>query len=139
LRYPDCYGIDMAKLGDLIAFRAAVELLKETEKESLLEDIYREALSEIKKPVNNIRNLVREIYKPFCPEEISLKISQMLKTKDIKSEVEILYQSIEGLHKACPGHTGDWYFTGNYPTPGGNKVANKSFINYVEGRNARAY
>jgi amidophosphoribosyltransferase len=139
LRYPDCYGIDMAKLGDLIAFRAAIELLKETGKDALINEIYEEAKDEIQKPVDEVRNLVREIYKPFCPDEISRKISSMLRTKDIKAEVEIVFQSIEGLHQACPGHTGDWYFTGNYPTPGGNKVANQSFINYIEGKDVRAY
>lgn len=139
LRYPDCYGIDMAILGDLIAFRAAVELLKENGNEQLLRRIYEEAKSEILKPVDEIRNLVREIYKPFCPELISKKISSLLKSEDINAEVEIVFQSIEGLHEACPEHTGDWYFTGNYPTPGGNKVANQSFINYIEGRNTRAY
>ena len=139
LRYPDCYGIDMAKLGDLIAFRAAIELLKDNGREQLINDIYREAKEEIKKPVDENRNLVREIYKSFCPEEVSKKISSMLRTEDIKAGVEIVFQSIEGLHQACPGHTGDWYFTGNYPTPGGNKVANQSFINYIEGRNVRAY
>jgi amidophosphoribosyltransferase len=139
LRYPDCYGIDMAKLGDLIAFKAAVELLKESGNELLLSKIYEEAKSEILKPVDEIRNLVREIYKPFCTELISRKISSLLKSEDVNAEVEIVYQSIEGLHEACPGHTGDWYFTGNYPTPGGNRVANQSFINYIEGRNTRAY
>jgi amidophosphoribosyltransferase len=139
LRYPDCYGIDMAKLGDLIAFKAAVELLKESGNELLLTKIYEEAKSEILKPVDEIRNLVREIYKPFCTELISSKISSLLKSEDVNAEVEIVYQSIEGLHEACPGHTGDWYFTGNYPTPGGNRVANQSFINYIEGRNTRAY
>jgi amidophosphoribosyltransferase len=139
LRYPDCYGIDMAKLGDLIAFKAAVELLKENGNEKLLREIYEEAKSEILKPVGEIRNLVREIYKPFCADMISRKISSLLKSEDIKAEIEIVFQSIEGLHEACPGHTGDWYFTGNYPTPGGNKVANQSFINYIEGRNERAY
>ena len=139
LRYPDCYGIDMAKLGDLIAFRAAVELLKDSGNEQLLRDIYEEAKAEILKPTCEIRNLVREIYKPFCTDLISNKISSLLKSDDISSQVEIVFQSIEGLHEACPGHTGDWYFTGNYPTPGGNKVANQSFINYIEGRNERAY
>jgi amidophosphoribosyltransferase len=139
LRYPDCYGIDMAKLGDLIAFRAAIELLKDHGKESLIEEVYKETKAELLKPVEEVRNMVREIYKPFCADEISKKISSMLKTDDIRSAVEIVFQSIEGLHQACPGHTGDWYFTGNYPTPGGNKVANQSFINYVEGENIRAY
>ena len=139
IRYPDCYGIDMAKLGELIAFKAATELLKDTGRESLISEIYQEAKAELQKPVEEIRNLVREIYKPFCTEEISKKISEMLSSEEINADVEIVFQSIEGLHEACPGHTGDWYFTGNYPTPGGNKVANQSFINFVEGRNARAY
>ena len=139
LRYPDCYGIDMAKLGDLIAFKAAVELLKDNGNEQLLREIYEKAKSEILKPVGEIRNLVREIYKPYCTDMISRKISSLLKSEDIRAEVEIVFQSIEGLHEACPGHTGDWYFTGNYPTPGGNKVSNQSFINYMEGRNERAY
>jgi amidophosphoribosyltransferase len=139
LRYPDCYGIDMAKLGDFIAFRAAIELLKDTGRASVIKEVYDAAILELRKPVAEMKNLVREIYKPFCPDEISKKISSMLKSEEIKSEVEIVFQTIEGLHKACPGHMGDWYFTGNYPTPGGNKVVNKSFINYVEGKNVRAY
>jgi amidophosphoribosyltransferase len=139
LRYPDCYGIDMAKLGDFIAFKAAIELLKETGRESLILKVFEEAQTELRKPVEKIRNVVREIYKPFSSDEISKKISSLLKTIEIQSEVEIVFQSIEGLHLACPGHSGDWYFTGNYPTPGGNKVVNQSFINYVEGRNIRAY
>ena len=139
LRYPDCYGIDMAKLGDFIAFKAAIELLKDTGRESLIQTVYDKAISELRNPVEEMNNVVREIYKPFCPEEISKKISSMLKSDEIGAEVEIVFQSIEGLHKACPGHLGDWYFTGNYPTPGGNKVVNQSFINYVEGRNMRAY
>jgi amidophosphoribosyltransferase len=139
LRYPDCYGIDMAKLGDFIAFRAAIELLNETGRSSLIKKIYKAALAEILKPAEEIRNLVKEIYKPFSSDEISSKISSMLKTEEIKAEVTIVYQSIEGLHQACPGHSGDWYFTGNYPTPGGNRVANQSFINYFEGKNIRSY
>jgi len=139
LRYPDCYGIDMAKLGDFIAFKAAIELLKDTGREALIQNVYQAAVSELGKPVDEMKNVVREIYKPFCPDEISKKISSMLKSDEIKSGVEIVFQSIEGLHEACPGHLGDWYFTGNYPTPGGNKVVNQSFINYVEGRDIRAY
>jgi len=139
LRYPDCYGIDMAKLGDLVAFKAAVALLRESGQELLLSEIYENAKAEIQKPVTEIRNLVRDIYKSFCTELISGKIASLLKSEDIKSDIEIVFQSIEGLHEACPGHTGDWYFTGNYPTPGGNKVVNQSFINYMEGRNERAY
>jgi amidophosphoribosyltransferase len=139
IRYPDCYGIDMAKLGDLIAFRAAIELLNESGRASLINKIYENAKAEQLKPVEEIQNLIREIYKPFCVEEISGKISCMLKTSDINAEVEIVFQSIRGLHEACPNHAGDWYFTGNYPTPGGNRVANQSFINYIEGRNIRSY
>jgi amidophosphoribosyltransferase len=129
----------MAKLGDFIAFKAAIELLKDKGRESVIQRIYKDAKAELLKPVDEMRNLVRDVYKSFCPDEISAKISSMLKTEDIKTEVEIVFQSIEGLHEACPEHTGDWYFTGNYPTPGGNKVANQSFINYIEGRNERAY
>jgi amidophosphoribosyltransferase len=139
LRYPDCYGIDMAKLGDFIAFRAAIELLKDSGRKELIDTVYLKAVEELKKPVQDMINVVREIYKPFSAEEISGKISEKLKSDEIKSEVEIVFQSIEGLHEACPGHSGDWYFTGNYPTPGGNKVVNQSFVNYIEGRNIRAY
>jgi amidophosphoribosyltransferase len=139
IRYPDCYGIDMAKLGDLIAFKAAVELLKDAGMESLISSVYEEAKVEIHKPVDEIKNLVKELYRPFSAEEISGKISAMLTSDEIKTSVEIVFQSIEGLHEACPGHTGDWYFTGNYPTPGGNRVVNQSFMNYIEGRNVRAY
>ncbi|HBE40858.1 MAG TPA: amidophosphoribosyltransferase [Bacteroidales bacterium] len=139
LRYPDCYGIDMAKLGDLIAFRAAIELLKESGRDYLIGKVYEDSKAELMKPVKEIRNLVKEIYKPFCPDEISDKISSMLRSEDINAEVETVFQSVEGLHRACPLHKGDWYFTGNYPTPGGNKVAIRSYINYIEGRNKRAY
>lgn len=139
LRYPDCYGIDMAKLGDFIAFRAAIELLKDTGREQLIADIYQQAKKELEKPVGEMKNLVKEIYKPLCPDDISTKISAMLRDDEIKADVEIVFQTIEGLHEACPGHLGDWYFTGNYPTPGGNKVANRSFVNYIEGKNVRAY
>jgi amidophosphoribosyltransferase len=139
IRYPDCYGIDMAKLGDFVAFRAAVELLKDSGMKEQLDIIYEEAKAELKKPVEEMINVVKNIYKPFTPEEISAKISSMLKSDEIRSEVEIVFQSIESLHEACPGHLGDWYFTGNYPTPGGNKVVNQSYINFAEGRNVRAY
>jgi len=139
LRYPDCYGIDMAKLGDFIAFKAAIQLLKDTGRDSLIQKVYKDSISELSKPVEEMKNMVREIYKPFSPEEISSKISSMLRSDEINASIEIVFQSIEGLHEACPGHTGDWYFTGNYPTPGGNKVVNQSFINYIEGRNVRAY
>jgi amidophosphoribosyltransferase len=139
IRYPDCYGIDMAKLGDFIAFQAAVELLKEQGKETILQSVYEKCKTDLSKPKEEVVNHVKEIYKPFTAEEISKKISELLHPKDIKAEVEIIYQSIEGLHQACPNNLGDWYFTGNYPTPGGNKVVNKAFINYMDGNNERAY
>ncbi len=139
IRYPDCYGIDMARLGDFIAFRAAIELLKEQGKESIINDVYKKSKAQEGLPKEEIINYVKEIYKPFHHQDISDKIAQMLKTSEIEAEVKIVYQTIEGLHTACPEHTGDWYFTGNYPTAGGNKVVNKSFINFIEGRNERAY
>jgi amidophosphoribosyltransferase len=139
IRYPDCYGIDMAKLGDFIAFKAVIEMLRDRGMESLINRIYEEAKDEVMKPVGKIRNLVKELYEPFTAEEISARISAMLRNSEINAEVEVVYQSIEGLHEACPDHTGDWYFTGDYPTPGGNRVVNQSFINYIEGRDERAY
>jgi amidophosphoribosyltransferase len=139
IRYPDCYGIDMAKLGDFIAFQAAIELLKERGKEQHIKDVYKRCKEQENLPKNQIRNYVKEIYAPFTAEEISAKISQLLRPDDINAEVEIIYQTIDGLHQAIPNHTGDWYFTGDYPTDGGNKVVNKSFIYYFEGRNERAY
>ena len=139
IRYPDCYGIDMAKLGDFIAFQAAVQLLKDNFKDNLLDELYEKAKAQEGLPKENITNVVKEIYKEFTPEQISKKIAQLLHSEEINAEIDIIYQSIEGLHNACPDNTGDWYFTGNYPTPGGNKVVNKSFINYMEGENVRAY
>jgi len=139
IRYPDCYGIDMAKLSDLIAFRAAIELLKETKQTSIINEVFNKCKSQENLPKEEIVNHVKSIYKPFAPERISEKMAQMLRHKDTKAEVQIIFQTIEDLHDAIPGHVGDWYFTGNYPTPGGNKVVNKSFINYIEGRNERAY
>ena len=139
IRYPDCYGIDMAILGDFVAFQAAIELLKDNNKQAVIEDIYKKCKTQISLPKEEMKNYVKEIYAPFSAEEISSKISQILKPKDTKAEVEIIYQSIGDLHIACPNHNGDWYFTGNYPTPGGNKVVTKAFINYVEGNKKRAY
>jgi len=139
IRYPDCYGIDMAKLGDFIAFQAAISLLKETGKEKLITEVYEKCKTQQGLPNNQIRNFVKEIYEPFSADEISSKITNLLTPKDVNAEVKIVYQTIEGLHNACPDHIGDWYFTGNYPTPGGNKVVNTSYINYIEGKNERAY
>ena len=139
IRYPDCYGIDMARMGDLIAFRAAIELIKDSKNDDIIEKVYKKCVDENKKDVNEIKNLVKEIYNLFSDDQISSKISQMLKEKDIKADVEVIYQSIDNLHKACPDDLGDWYFSGDYPTPGGNKVVNQAFINYYEGSNSRAY
>jgi amidophosphoribosyltransferase len=139
IRYPDCYGIDMARMGDFIAFQAAVALLKDHGKEELLQTVYRKCKEQENLPKEQIKNYVKEVYDPFTPDEISAKISELLTPPEIKAEVEILYQSIENLHKACPNNLGDWYFTGNYPTPGGNKVVNRAFIYYMEGRKERAY
>lgn len=139
IRYPDCYGIDMAKLGDFIAFQAAIALLKETGKEKIIKEVYKKCKAQEGLPKDQIRNYVKEIYEPFTAEEISLKISELLTPDEINAEIQIIYQTIEGLHAAVPNNTGDWYFTGNYPTAGGQKVVNKSFINYFEGKNERAY
>ncbi len=139
IRYPDCYGIDMAKLGDFIAFQAAISLLKEQGKQDLIQEVYKKCKAQQNLPKEEIVNYVKDIYRPFTADEISAKITQLLTPEEINAEVDIVYQSVEGLRLSCPNHTGDWYFTGDYPTPGGNKVVNKSFINYVEGKNVRAY
>jgi amidophosphoribosyltransferase len=139
IRYPDCYGIDMAKLGDFMAFRAAIALIKETMQENILEDVYQKALAQMDLPIEENVNVVKEIYKPFTAEQISDKSAEIISPTNINAEVKIIFQSIEGLHSACPNHLGDWYFTGNYPTPGGNRVVNRAFINYMEGKNVRAY
>ena len=139
IRYPDCYGIDMAKMGDFIAFNAAVELLKDTKQEHILTEAYDKCKGQAHLPKEEMVNYVQDIYKPFTAEEISVKISELLTPVGTKAEVEIIYQSISDLHASCPDHKGDWYFTGNYPTPGGVKVVNKAFMNYIEGNNVRAY
>ena len=139
IRYIDCYGIDMAKMGDFIAFQAAIALLKDQGKESIIEETYQKCKAQENLPKEEITNNVKDIYAPFTAEEISKKISELLKPAHINAEVDIVYQSIEGLHAACPDHKGDWYFTGNYPTPGGNQVINRAFIYYVEGVDKRAY
>jgi amidophosphoribosyltransferase len=139
IRYPDCYGIDMAKLNDFIAFKAAIQLLKDTGQESVISKVYNNCKSSQQLPKEDILNHVKEIYSPFTVDQISEKIAFMLRSSEIRSQVKIVYQTVENLHIACPNHLGDWYFTGDYPTPGGNKVANTSFINYIEGKNRRAY
>ena len=139
IRFPDCYGIDMAKMADLIAFRAAVSLLKQNGKKDKLEEIYKSCISENQKEASEIKNVVKKVYSDFSDEQLSHKIAQMLKEDDINAEVEVIYQTIDNLHKACPNNLGDWYFSGEYPTKGGNKVVNQAFINYFEGSNERAY
>jgi amidophosphoribosyltransferase len=139
IRYPDCYGIDMAKIADFIAFKAAIALLKETRKEGIINSVYNKAKSQQGFTKEKIVNYVTEIYAPFKPEQIAAKVAELVTPAECTAKVEIVYQTIEALHKACPEHTGDWYFTGDYPTPGGNKVVNRAFINYIEGRNVRAY
>ena len=139
IRYPDCYGIDMSRLGDFVAFNAAINLLKESGQSKTIDDVYKKCKEQEKLPKEQIKNYVREIYSPFTTEEISNKVTQLLTPKGINAEIQIIYQTIENLHRACPKNTGDWYFTGKYPTPGGNKVVNTAFINFYEGRNERAY
>jgi len=139
IRYPDCYGIDMSKLGDFIAFKAAVALLKDTGQEHILTEVHEkikvlDAAGEL-----HTENLVRHIYKPFTTTQISDKIAELITPPEVSTPVEVIYQTIEDLHACCPTNTGDWYFTGNYPTPGGNKVVNKAFLNYIEGKNERGY
>jgi amidophosphoribosyltransferase len=139
IRYPDCYGIDMAKLADFIAFKAAIALLKETDQEFVINEVYRKSKAQQGLPKEQIVNHVKAIYDKFTPEQISNKIAQLVTSSEVKAEVKIVYQSVENLHKACPQNLGDWYFTGNYPTPGGNKTVNTSFINFIEGKDQRAY
>ena len=139
IRYPDCYGIDMAKMGDFIAFQAAIALHKERGNEGLIDEVYQACLAELKKPYAEQRNVVKPIYENLTPEETADKISALLTPKGMQAEVRIIYQGIQGLHAAIPEHKGDWYFTGNFPTPGGNRVVNRAFVFWKEGRADRAY
>ncbi|RYZ75486.1 MAG: amidophosphoribosyltransferase, partial [Proteobacteria bacterium] len=139
IRYPDCYGIDMAKLEGLVAFRAALDLLRERNLYHIVDDVYAKCKAQENLADVDVVNHVTEIYEPFNDQEISDKIAQMLRSSDINAEVKIIFQTVENLHKACPKNLGDWYFTGDYPTPGGNRVVNRAFINFYEGNDARAY
>ena len=139
IRYPDCYGIDMAKLEGLIAFQATLELLKERGLYYIVDEVYKKCKEQENMKDLEITNVVTEIYKPFLPQEISDKIASMLSTKELNAEVKIIFQSVENLHLACTKNLGDWYFTGNYPTPGGNRVVNRAFMNFYEGKDTRAY
>jgi amidophosphoribosyltransferase len=139
IRYPDCYGIDMSKLGDFIAFRAAIALIKERGMEDKLNQLLEEAKELARTGQLHTKNIVKELYQPFTAEEISAKIAQLITPKDMDLKIELIFQTIESLHHACPTNTGDWYFTGNYPTPGGNRVVNNAFLNFMEGKNVRGY
>ncbi len=139
IRYPDCYGIDMSRMGEFVAFEAAISLLKEMDREDIILDVYQKCKDSAKLPKEEVENYVKEIYSLFTDQQISDRIAQIITPKDIKCEVQVLYQTLDNLHIACPDHTGDWYFSGDYPTPGGNKVVNRAFVNWMEGKNQRAY
>ena len=139
IRYPDCYGIDMSRMGEFVAFEAAVSLLKETGQEDILLDAYQKAKASSELPKEEVENYVKAIYAPFTDQQISDRIAKIITPKEIKAEVQVIYQTLDNLHVACPDHLGDWYFSGDYPTPGGNKVVNRAFANWMEGKNQRAY
>jgi len=139
IRYPDCYGIDMAKLETLVAFQAMLELLKENNKYHLVDEVYVKCKAQEHKKDSEVVNYVNELYNQFTAEQISDKIAEMLTESSVKAEVKIIFQSVDNLHKACPKNLGDWYFTGDYPTDGGNRVVNRAFMNFYEGKDARAY
>jgi len=137
IRFPDCYGIDMSRMGDFVTFRAMIALLKDQGKEYLLGEVYEKCTSA--RGHQNQQNYVKLLYDQFTDDEISAKISEIVRPADMRAELEVLFQTVDNLHKAIPHHTGDWYFTGNYPTPGGMKVVNRSYVNYMEGKLVRAY
>jgi amidophosphoribosyltransferase len=139
IRYPDCYGIDMSKMGDFIAFSAAIELMKERGKGNCLKELAEKCRELQRTNQLHTENVVKQVYQPFTTEEIAAKIAQLITPPGLDIPVDVIFQSVENLHKSCPNNLGDWYFTGNYPTPGGNKVVNKAFMNYMEGRNVRGY
>lgn len=139
IRYPDCYGIDMSKIGEFVAFKAAIALLKKSGQEHIIHEVYEACKAQEFLPIEQMTNQVKRIYEPFTDEEISNKIAKIVTPKSIDIPINIIFQTIEGLHAACPKHKGDWYFSGNYPTPGGNRVVNRAFINYIENKNERAY
>lgn len=139
IRFPDCYGIDMSKVKEFVAFRAVLALLKERNMEYLMDEVYAECVAAIESGNAEAKNYVNALFAPFTDEEISQKIADIVRPKDLKAELAVVYQTVDNLHKACPNHSGDWYFTGNYPTPGGNRVVNKAFVNFMEGKLVRAY
>ena len=139
IRYPDCYGIDMSRLKEFVAFRAMLLLLEENNWDYKLEEVYDKCRANQERAEFKRTNFIKELYYLFTPDQISAKISEIVKAPDVNAEVEVIFQTIENLHEACPNHTGDWYFTGNYPTPGGIKVVNRAFMNYMERKEVRAY
>ena len=139
IRYPDCYGIDMSKMSEFIAFRAAMELLKDEDKQCIIDEVYKKSVAQKNKKSDEIVNYVKDIYGQFTDQQVADKIAEMLTPEGTRAEVKIVFQTIQGLHEACPNHKGDWYFSGNYPTPGGNKVVNNAFINYIEGSENKTY
>ncbi len=139
IRYPDCYGIDMAKIGDLIAFRAAVSLLESENSEQLLEEVLALCMAQLEMGISEMKNHVRRVYEPFSADQISARIAELVRPSDCRAELQIIYQNLDNLHQACPGHLGDWYFSGDYPTPGGNRVVSRAFVNFMQGLNQRAY
>ena len=139
IRYPDCYGIDMSKMGDFIAFQAAVALLKDRGMEDVMAKAYARCQEALHSGTLDQENFVKAIYAPFSAQEVSVKIAQMLRHEEVAAEVDVIYQTLDGLHAACPNNLGDWYFTGDYPTAGGNRVANRAFMNYIEHKQGRGY
>ena len=137
IRFPDCYGIDMSRMKDFVAFRAVLALLQKHDKEYLLDEVYEKCLASTGD--KSQPNFVKELYAPFTYDEVSAMITNIVRPKGMKAELEVVYQTVENLHKACPNHIGDWYFTGDYPTPGGNRVVNKAFMNFMKGSEVRAY
>lgn len=139
IRYPDCYGIDMSRMGEFVAFEAAISLLKETGRHEVINSVYEKCMNSVHQPKESVENYVKAIYEPFTDQEVSDRIAEIIKPKGLKARVDVLYQTLDNLHKACPKNLGDWYFSGDFPTPGGNKVVNRAFVNWMEGKNQRAY
>ena len=139
IRYPDCYGIDMTRMNEFIAFNAAIDLLRERGMDDVIDEVYAKCKKQQGLPKEEMVNYVKEIYAPFTEEEISNRIARMITSEDVRAEVKVVFQTVPNLHRACPGHSGDWYFTGDYPTPGGNKVVNTAYVNWMEGRDVRSY
>jgi amidophosphoribosyltransferase len=139
IRYPDCYGIDMSRMGEFVAFEAAINLLKRNGLSHIIDEVYQKCIASISMPKDEVENYVKAIYEPFTDGEISEEIGRIVKPHNLNAELEVIFQTLDNLHIACPNHKGDWYFSGNYPTPGGNKTVNKAYMNWVEGKNVRAY